>query len=271
LCLPPAPHSPSPLPQGNGYAAKTGSTFASLPGDRRVVFGFTGWSEPSQPHGCGRALIIPRDITLGADGVTPRISPIPELQALRVPGSEVRAGGARRGGALAGGAQVWVALLCSFAPASPPSAGAVFARVLATPDGAEFTEVGYDFAAQALYVNHSLSNARAPNAVVQRAPAPSASLGGLVNVTLLVDGGLIESFLNGLVTITALVDPSNATHPAQRLSSLGAAPAGVDCSTATSWRMSAVPTPGPPPTPAAPMPWPATPAAPMPWPAPRSE
>lgn len=32
---------------GNGYAAKTGSTFAASPTDRRVVFGFTGWSEPT--------------------------------------------------------------------------------------------------------------------------------------------------------------------------------------------------------------------------------
>ena len=32
---------------GNGYAAKTGSTFKALPTDRRVVFGFTGWSEPT--------------------------------------------------------------------------------------------------------------------------------------------------------------------------------------------------------------------------------
>lgn len=32
---------------GNGYAAKTGSTFQSHPTDRRVVFGFTGWSEPT--------------------------------------------------------------------------------------------------------------------------------------------------------------------------------------------------------------------------------
>ena len=73
---------------------------ASLPGDRRVVFGFTGWSEPTQPHGCGRALIIPRDITLGADGASPRINPIPELQSLRVAGSEVRAAASAAASAL---------------------------------------------------------------------------------------------------------------------------------------------------------------------------
>jgi hypothetical protein len=50
---------------GYGYAAKTGSTRRSLATDRRVVFGFTGWSEPTAAAGCGRALIIPRDITLG--------------------------------------------------------------------------------------------------------------------------------------------------------------------------------------------------------------
>jgi hypothetical protein len=29
------------------YAAKTGSTITSAPSDRRVVFGFTGWNEPT--------------------------------------------------------------------------------------------------------------------------------------------------------------------------------------------------------------------------------
>jgi sucrose-6-phosphate hydrolase SacC (GH32 family) len=225
---------------GNGYAAKTGSTFASLPGDRRVVFGFTGWTEPTQPHGCGRALIIPRDITLGADGASPRINPIPELQSLRVAGSERRAADA---GALAGGAQVWVALQCAFS--STPAWGAAFSRVLQTPDGAtEFVEVGYDFGAQALYVNHSICCAGRPNGIVQLAPAHAAALGGLVNITILVDGGLIEVFLNGLVTITALVDPSNVTHAADRISTAASSANGVDCSVTLVWKFHFLSIPG---------------------------
>jgi hypothetical protein len=36
-----------------------------------------------QATGCPRALIIPRDITLGEDGTSPRIQPIPELQVCK--------------------------------------------------------------------------------------------------------------------------------------------------------------------------------------------
>jgi hypothetical protein len=204
---------------GNGYAAKTGTTFAAAGGDRRVVFGFTGWTEPSADPACGRAFIIPRDLTLGADGASPRINPIPELVRLRnVTGgtsalvvSTGASGAPAASTQLVGGVQVWVSIVCSL-PSPPPSSGAVFARVLASPDGATaYTEVGYDFAAGALYVDHSRCCA-APNAIVQRAPAPAADMdGGTLNVTVLVDGSLIEAFAGGLVTITALVSPDAAS------------------------------------------------------------
>ena len=86
----------------------------------------------------------------------------------------------------------------------------------------------------------------APESIAACLSACAAALGGLVNVTILVDGGLIEVFLNGLVTITALVDPSNVTHAADRISTAASSADSVDCSATTSWQMASVPPPRPP-------------------------
>merc|ERR1719189_2659711 len=69
---------------GNGYAAKAGSETPSTGKSRRVVFSFTGWNEPTAIKSCGRTIILPRDLTLGKDGISPRINPIPETKILRV-------------------------------------------------------------------------------------------------------------------------------------------------------------------------------------------
>lgn len=75
---------------GNGYAAKTGSSFVQSGSSRRVVFGFTGWIEPTQPQYCGRYLITPRELTIGANNEL-QIEPIPEVARLRVPGTKTHA------------------------------------------------------------------------------------------------------------------------------------------------------------------------------------
>jgi len=245
-----SPESVGILDYGYGYAAKTGTTRRALPTDRRVVFGFTGWSEPTAATGCGRALIIPRDVTLGPDGASPRINPIPELQALRVPGSEVTVpslGPVPE--PLTPGPAVWVSAQCSFS--AVPAAGALFAHVLATADGSEFTEVGVDFSGAvggwtvpALYANHSAC-CGGRDAMVQTAPvADPALLGGHANLTILVDGGLIEVFLNGVVALTALVNPTNATAPAARVNTLAATvAAGAAACSGASWAVAPVPAP----------------------------
>lgn len=55
---------------GNGYAAKTGSTFSAMPTDRRVVFGFTGWNEPTVVGSCAtttlrRSLALASSLSAG--------------------------------------------------------------------------------------------------------------------------------------------------------------------------------------------------------------
>ena len=50
------PSSVGIVDYGNGYAAKTGSTWVQTGASRRLVFGFTGWQEPTAPHNCGNDL-----------------------------------------------------------------------------------------------------------------------------------------------------------------------------------------------------------------------
>lgn len=96
------------LDYGNGYAAKSGSTFVTNGTSRRVVFGFTGWTEPTAPsrglqqvqvsggpqHGCGRYLVLPRELTVAASlqqaAFGLRIYPVPETRVLRVAGSVLK-------------------------------------------------------------------------------------------------------------------------------------------------------------------------------------
>ena len=71
------------LDYGNGYAAKSGTGRDQR--GRRLLFGFTGWQAPTMPEGCGRAMVLPRELSL--QGSRLLVEPSAELRALRVPGS----------------------------------------------------------------------------------------------------------------------------------------------------------------------------------------
>jgi beta-fructofuranosidase len=213
------------LDYGNGYAAKTGSTMIQSGSTRRVVFGFTGWSEPTTAPGCGRSLIMPRDLSVVGSRLV--IHPVPETAVLRVASSH-----SSDPTAMAKGSQVEIRLVCPFTTA--PSGGTAAVRVLGGTDGS-YTEIGYDFTAKAFYADHSKC-CTAPNTIVQRGNLDLAVLvadGGL-NVTVFVDGGTIEAFANG-VAITPLVSPSLAIAPADRTSALSTLPTGLKC-TVDSWQ-----------------------------------
>jgi len=214
------------LDYGNGYAAKTGSTWIQTGASRRVVFGFTGWSEPTMPSGCGRALIIPRDLTV--EGSELKISPIPETAVLRKTGT-LQAGDASTA-ALASGSQVEIRLNCT----TTATTGKVGVRTLATADGTSYTEIGFDFSQKAFYADHSKCCGK-PNAIVQRAPLTTGMLGSAIELAVFVDGGVIEAFLGGRV-ITPLIAP-NATDgmPDDRVSTVTNT-AGVTC-TVASWQL----------------------------------
>jgi len=220
------------LDYGNGYAAKTGSTWVQSGQTRRLVFGFTGWQEPTMPSGCGRALIIPRELHVDDATSTLMTSPIKELEVLREPASHLYHSGLTSSSAvtLAKGSQVEVQLTCTGITSG--TKGKVGVRTLATTDGEAYTEIGYDFDAQAMYADHSHCCAK-PNTIVQR--APFSVRGATIEMAIYVDGGLIEAFMGGRV-ITPLVAPDiNAGAPEDRHTTL-VVPAGVQCD-ASSWKL----------------------------------
>eukprot|EP00050_Salpingoeca_kvevrii_P019831 m.91108 g.91108 ORF g.91108 m.91108 type:complete len:546 (-) comp8590_c0_seq1:350-1987(-) len=83
------PASVGLLDYGSFYAGKTGSTIAAARGDRRVLFAFSGWSNPTANPACGRAILLPRDIHFDAAQLVPLFSPVPELATLRNTSSHV--------------------------------------------------------------------------------------------------------------------------------------------------------------------------------------
>ena len=117
--------------------------------------------------------------------------------------------------------------------------GKVGVRVLGA--GADFTEIGFDAAAQSFYADHSkCCGAAAANTVVQRAKMPLGADGGL-SVSVFVDGGLVEAFANDLVAITPMVSPAAAAGPAAARTNVAfaegfAADAAPECR-AESWQL----------------------------------
>lgn len=188
------------------------------------------------PSGCGRALIIPRELRV--KGSSLHIAPIPETAVLRVDGSHVVAKVLNDSSGFAVGAQVELRLNCSGDLASLAS-GKIGVRVLETTDGSQFTELGYDFGVQAFYADHSRCCGTTANAIVQRAPLPRDALGNNLQLSAFVDGGVIEAFLAGRA-ITPLVAPDpRFGMPSERRSSAFVSQDvgnhGVTC-VAESWR-----------------------------------
>ncbi|KAK3263518.1 hypothetical protein CYMTET_27678 [Cymbomonas tetramitiformis] len=72
------------LDYGQFYAAKTGTTASvTQMGDaRRVLFAFTGWHEPTAIPSCGRAFVLPREVSLAEDGGLQTL-PVAETKELR--------------------------------------------------------------------------------------------------------------------------------------------------------------------------------------------
>ena len=131
---------------------------------------------------------------------------------------------------------------CTQTGSSWPQTGGVVIRVLGGQANAVYTEIGLNFstAGPVFYADHTRC-CETPNTVIQRAPVPVHLLGSGLTITVVVDGGLIEAFADGLVTITPLVAPT-AAHgaPSARTNTLQVSAPGVSC-TAHSWPMLSLP------------------------------
>ena len=221
------------LDYGQYYAARSGGGVPQSPTGRRVLFSATGWHNPPGMGACKTQLhLIPRDIKLDSKGrIT--FNPIPEIaQTLRKPGAaafKLSAAADLEGATTVKGSSLELHLNCSGAA----SVGTVGLQILAHGDKSKFTTVGYDYSSKQLFVDHSNSGAMA-SSIKQVAPLAGGveSDGNAVELVLLVDRGLVESFLNRRAVISSFVSElmAEATPtPAERTVFVAKAPSGVTC------------------------------------------
>ena len=235
------------LDYGAYYAQKTAGDAYQPNRGRRVIFAFTGWAERKGGQlnrACGISHLMPRDLSLDAAGRV-LVRPVPEISRLRDGAAQTLA---VNGAAVTMGSQVMANLFCTGVQVGkrgvPFSVGL---DLLLDAQGGEWTRVGLDLDSGALFVDQSHTNAHDSSLsnVVQRT-APLQSVAGAaettLNLTVLVDGGLMETYANDRVVISSLLSPSaSGTSGAEarqaRAFTTGAGPMCV----AQAWRLRAVP------------------------------
>ena len=183
------------------FAAKSG-TSALPPFDRRVVFGFTGWSS-CHLTSCKNRYLLPRELSLSnaADTKPLRLlqHPVRELEGLRRK--------AFRFPAIAHGSQAEILIQCGLPPAGVPTAGVLGVRTMLAAGKNQSVEVGYRFSAKAVTafasVSESLSVLGARTDESPLLPAVTASMKQL-ELHVFVDGHMIDSFFGGDAVITTV-------------------------------------------------------------------
>ena len=207
------------LDYGGVYAAKTGadSVADQRQSTRRVMFSSTGWQRTGVP-GCDPQQTMPRDLTLSTPTEAALhgergapflwIEPAKELAELRTTAAPKFHATTGVSGAtiVAAGAQIEVVVSCSGASAKVADISLVL-TVLQSKDGKEGVRVSYWQTNNTLQVDHSRANTHSPSKLVQNAPVPSTifSANGSLELRVVVDGGLIETFLGRRIAITSLV------------------------------------------------------------------
>ena len=223
------------LDYGQLYAGRTGTSVAAAPGDRRVLFGFSGYPSPTQPKVCqtlpgayhGMYHVFPRELSIKGDGRL-NLSPVDELKTLhtlhQANGVAITGPSSR---SLATGSQLDVTVSCEWGD-TPPTTGQLSLSIFEDAQANESLLIGYDFAAQELFVDHALIG----NATIrQTAPLARARLNGSSSdiLRILTDNSMVESFSSSAVAITSFVSPSGPTPPADRQLRVAAVPKGVAC------------------------------------------
>ena len=234
------------LDYGQYYAARSGSE-AQSPTGRRVLFSATGWHNPPGVQCRTQIHLVPRDLAIDAQGRL-TFNPIPEIASLRVAEQGVRlelTGGAAAASTTeptktsVAGSRLELVLNCSGTPIAS-SGNVVALRILANPDQSgswqQYTEVGYNYSSERLFVDHTHTGAKASTKppIVQTAPlrGGAASDGGAVEIYILVDNGLVESFANRRAVISSFASElmgDTTPAPADRAVFVAPVPDGVTC------------------------------------------
>jgi sucrose-6-phosphate hydrolase SacC (GH32 family) len=217
---------------GQFYAGRTGTSVAAAPGDRRVLFGFSGYPSPTQPKVCqtlpnayhGMYHVFPRELSL-KDGRL-NLAPVEELKTLHtVHQAKGIAITGPSSSSLATGSQLDVIMSCEWGD-TPPTTGDLTLSIFEDTEVNESLLIGYDFSGQQLFVDHRfIGNAT----IKQTAPLARARLNGSNILRIITDNSMVETIVCSAVAVTSFVSPSGPTPPVGRQLRVVAVPKGAAC------------------------------------------
>lgn len=192
-----APPSFTPETGGNSdqgvdyYAAKTGGPTVLSPDSRRLLFAFNGWGGGVTSGPCGRYDIIPRELTL-RDGFL-HIAPIAEIVTIRKNTTTTQHNGPATRTLIRSGNQLDLRLNCTLNSAT---VGNVSLDVLSSADGKQFARYGFDLSTSTFYI--ASQGLKTTTSKPQR---PYTMQPQWISMTVLVDGGVCESFTDSSVSM----------------------------------------------------------------------
>jgi sucrose-6-phosphate hydrolase SacC (GH32 family) len=220
---------------GQYYAARSGGGVVQRGDGRRVLFSATGWhNTKGWPGGlpCKTQMhLIPRDLGLDASGRL-TIAPVAEVAAtLRNPKTPA-AGGML---AVATGVQLDLEMNCSGTPTRGGDEHPIVGMAVLDAKQGGGVVVGYNYTSQSLIVQGGGNNQGAPLADLTHGGGGEGGAvdDAAVSLRVLIDGALLESFLNHHVAISSLVTNvfrgTAPPGPENRTSTALTPPAGVTC------------------------------------------
>ena len=228
---------------GLWYAARGAPDLSATPvgtdPTQHVVFGWIHTFDGGGPaemlalqKSCGAPYTLPRLLKLTDDGSEMRLLPLPALQHLHLPSApgtasheSIDAHSLLAAGRTVSTVKGTVAHLQALLPCNLTAVASFFGVHLLT-GAKETTLVGWDTALGRVSIDRRRTSATgAGHASPMTAKLPGGCPGGaLLNLTIVLDGGILELFVNDLIAITAPLWPTERIPPAARQLGLIAVP-----------------------------------------------
>ena len=184
------------------------------------MFSSTGWQRKGVP-GCDPQQTMPRELGLSSpsetadNGGVPFLTaaPVVEARLLRTTARPYRSGNLTSTPLVleAVGAQLELRVVC---PGPMAKTAAVSAEVLLSGGGDAGVAVRYSAGNLSMHVDHRAANPSSPSPLLQLAPVPAGVFARpQIELVVMVDGGMVESFLASRVAITSLIGLPDPAGP----------------------------------------------------------